>query len=132
MGPDDIRPTPWLDRAVAPIASALLGGPIHQGFVNLQNGVHLPELPPEIVVEVGATFTSRGTSSVAPGPLPDQVVRFLDPLAQSELLTYRAALERDPGLLEDAIRALPYPIPEHEVEQLAKLARASPPPLERR
>jgi alpha-galactosidase/6-phospho-beta-glucosidase family protein len=127
MGVGEFRPTPWLDRAVAPIASALLGGPIHQGFVNLRNGTHIPELPPDIVVEVAATFTSRGASSVAPGPLPEPVARFLNSMAQAELLTYRAAHEHDTGLLEVAIRALPYPISEREVQQLASLAKAGPP-----
>jgi 6-phospho-beta-glucosidase len=117
------RPTPWLDRAVAPVASALLGGPPHDGFVNLRNDSLLPELPPELVVEVAASFSASGTRPVAPGPLPAPVADFLRSMGRSELLAYMAADRQDPGLLADAIRALPLAIAETDVRELAELAQ---------
>jgi 6-phospho-beta-glucosidase len=127
---DEVRPTPWLDRAVAPITAALLGGSPHRGFVNLRNGDHIPELPPELVVEVAATYTSSGVSSVVPGPLPKPVARFLGSVAEAELLTFQAAEERNPGLLEEAMKALPLPIAGPAIKELVALAQIDPPPLE--
>jgi 6-phospho-beta-glucosidase len=122
--PEEVaRPTPWLDRAVAPVVSALLGGPPHDGFVNLRNDTLLPELPPELVVEVAASFSASGTRPVAPGPLPAPVADFLRSMGRSELLAYMAADRQDPGLLADAIRALPLAIAEPDVRELAELAQ---------
>jgi 6-phospho-beta-glucosidase len=120
---EESRPTPWLDRAVAPVVSSLLGGPSHGGFVNLRNGKLLPELPPELVVEVAATFSPSGARPVLPGPLPGPVVDFLRAIGRSEALTFRAADRQDPSLLPDAIRALPLRIREAEVQELAALAQ---------
>jgi 6-phospho-beta-glucosidase len=117
------RPTPWLDRAVAPVVSALLGGPPHDGFVNLRNGTLLPELPAELVVEVAASFSRSGARPVAPGPLPAPVADFLRSMGRSEMLAYLAAGRQDPGLLVDAIRALPLAIGEADVRALAELAQ---------
>jgi 6-phospho-beta-glucosidase len=120
---EEARPTPWLDRALAPVVSSLLGGPPHDGFVNLRNGTLLPELPPELVVEVAATFSTSGVRPVPPGKLPGPVADFLRAMGRSEMLTFRAADRQDPGLLPDAIRALPFPIREAEVQGLAALAQ---------
>jgi alpha-galactosidase/6-phospho-beta-glucosidase family protein len=119
----EVRPTPWLDRAVAPIVSALVNGAPHAGFANLTNGKNIPELPPELVVELGATFTSQGACPITPGPLPARVAQFLGHIADAEALTFRAAEQRDPALLAEAIRALPLPIPEATVQELASLAQ---------
>jgi 6-phospho-beta-glucosidase len=121
----EVRPTPWLDRAVAPIASALLGGPPHSGFADLRNAGKIPELPPELVVELAATVTTGGVQPVSPGPLPGRVRSFLDQVAQSESLSFQASESRDPGLLVEAIRALPLPIPQFAVPGLARLAQRS-------
>jgi 6-phospho-beta-glucosidase len=129
---EEVRPTPWLDRAVAPITAAFLGGSPHRGFVNLRNGDHLPGLPPELVVEVAATYTSSGASSVVPGPLPKPVSRFLGRVAEVEMLTFRAAHERDPGLLDEAMKALPLPIAGQDLKELVALAQVDPPPQEHR
>jgi 6-phospho-beta-glucosidase len=120
---EEARPTPWLDRAFAPVVSSLLGGPPHEGFVNLRNGTLLPELPPELVVEVAATFSTSGARPVAPGRLPGPVADFLRAMGRSETLTFRAADRQDPGLLADAIQALPLRIREAEVQALAALAQ---------
>jgi alpha-galactosidase/6-phospho-beta-glucosidase family protein len=116
-----MRPTPWLDRAVAPIIAALLGGPTHSGFANLRNEGKISELPAELVVEVPATFTSGGVRPESPGPLPQPVSDFLAKVADAELLSFRAAEKRDPTLLADALRALPLPIPEATVRELVPL-----------
>jgi 6-phospho-beta-glucosidase len=120
----DARPTPWLDRVVAPVASAFLGGPAHLGFANVRNEDNIPELPPEVVVEVAATLTTSGVAPVKPGPLPHEVAGFLCRAAEAERLTYLAAVRRDVDLLKEAIRALPLAIPESAVVELAALARS--------
>jgi 6-phospho-beta-glucosidase len=122
----ETRPTPWLDRVTAPIASAFLRGPAYAGFVDLLNGGTIPELPPDTVVEVAATFTADGATPVPPGPLPEPVARFLGDVARAEALAYAAGTRQDPDLLADAMRALPLSIPEPTVAELARLARAEP------
>ena len=76
---------------------------------------------------MAATFTADGASPVPPGRLPRAVSEFLGRTGDAELLTFRAAQERDPQLLEAAIRALPLPIDEPDVKRLAELARSGPP-----
>jgi 6-phospho-beta-glucosidase len=125
-----VRATPWLDRAVTPIVAALLTGSRYEGFVNVRNGKNIPELGSELVVELAATFSADGASPVTPGPLPRAVSEFLGRAGAAELLTFRAAQERDPQLLEAAIRALPLPIDEPDVKLLAQLARSGPPAQE--
>jgi alpha-galactosidase/6-phospho-beta-glucosidase family protein len=122
----DIRPTPWLDRALAPVASALLGGSAHAGFANLRNGEMIPELSSDLVVEVAATYTTAGAAPKKPGPLPPAVADFLGRVAEVDRLTYQASTERDPGLLAAAIRALPLPIPDSTISELASLAQSGP------
>jgi 6-phospho-beta-glucosidase len=118
------RPTPWLDRATAPIAAALLGGPAHRSFANLRNGDMIPELPPETIVEIAATYTGAGPLPVQPGPLPPAVAGFLRQAALAEELTYQAAARRDPDLVTQAIRSLALSIPESLVPELSRLARS--------
>ena len=122
----DVRATPWLDRAVAPIAAALLGGPPYFGFANVRNGDTIPELPSELVVEVAASFTARGISPCAPGPLPREVAHFLGGVGHAEALTYWAAHRRDPALVARAIEALPLGIPRDAAHELAQLASRAP------
>jgi 6-phospho-beta-glucosidase len=121
----EARSTPWLDRAVAPTASALLGGPAHRAFANVRNDGKIPELPSELVVEVSTTIDSYGVRPISPGPLPDRVRPFLEQVGRSESLSFQASEHRDPRLLVEAIRALPLPIPEVAVQELAMLAQRS-------
>ena len=120
------RLTPWLDQAVAPIASAFLGGPAYKGFTNVRNDSRIPELPSELVVEVPATVSAEGVSPVSPGPLPHRVGNFLAQVGHSELLSFQASEQQDAGLLAEAIRALPLAIPEAAVEELTMLAQHRP------
>jgi 6-phospho-beta-glucosidase len=122
----ETRPTPWLDKVTAPIASAFLGGPAYSGFVDLPNAGMIPELPPDTVVEVAATFTADGVAPVRPGSLPEPVAGFLRDVARAEALAYAAGTRQDPDLLAEAIRALPLPILEATVAELARLARTAP------
>jgi len=119
----DRRQTPWLDRVVAPVAAAMLGGLPHRSFVNLRNGDLLPELPPEQIVELSATFGSAEVRPGRPGPLPPEVADFLREVGEVEALAYRAAVRRDPDLLTEAMGALPLPIGRAEALELAVLAR---------
>jgi 6-phospho-beta-glucosidase len=123
----DRRPTPWLDLAVAPIAAAMLDGRSHLSFVNLRNGDLLPELPPEQIVELTATFGGAEVRPVRPGPLPPEVAGFLHEVGEVEALTYRAAVQRDPDLLTQAMSALPLRIGRAEAHELAALARQDVP-----
>jgi 6-phospho-beta-glucosidase len=126
-GEAEARPTPWLDQAVAPVASAFLGGAVHLGFANLRNDELIPELPPELVVEVAARYSAAGVQPVKPGPLPARVAEFLRQAAEVESLTYLAASRRDPTLLHRAMQALPLPIPKDSVSELVRLAQERPP-----
>jgi 6-phospho-beta-glucosidase len=128
--PPGARPTPWFDRAIAPVSAALLGGPPHRGFVNLSNADLIPELNPELVVEVAATFDRDGVTPIQPGALPAAVTRFLDQAGRAELLTFAAATTRDAELLDEAMAALPLAISEQDARALAKLARNRPPAQE--
>ncbi|MCC6555612.1 MAG: hypothetical protein IT372_21835 [Polyangiaceae bacterium] len=119
------RPTPWLDRALAPALAALLAGAPHRGFANIRNGGLIPELPPDVVVELPAEIGPAGFRPHRPGAaLPPAVARFLVAAARAEYLAYRAALARSPALVAGAIAALPLPIAPADVPALARLACA--------
>ena len=64
------RPTPWFEHALVPTITALAGGDPWRGTVNVHNGVLLPELPTEVVVEVPATVDRTG---VAPERAPARI-----------------------------------------------------------
>jgi 6-phospho-beta-glucosidase len=124
--PTGVRPTPWLDRAVAPVSAALLGGAPHRGFVNVINADLLPELPPELVIEVAATFDRNGVSPIKPGPMPPPVARFLAQAGRAESLAYQASVTRNGELLEAAMQSLPLPISTEQAKELALLAQHPP------
>jgi 6-phospho-beta-glucosidase len=124
--PPGVRPTPWLDRAVAPVSAALLGGEPHRGFVNLINADLLPELPPEQVIEVAAIFDRNGVSPIKPGPMPPPVARFLAQAGRAESLAYQASITRSGELLEAAMRSLPLAISADRAKELALLAQHTP------
>ncbi|MBA3497250.1 MAG: hypothetical protein H0T86_09105, partial [Gemmatimonadales bacterium] len=94
-----------------------------EGVANIRNEDRIPELPADLVVELAATFTAEGVRLVCPGPLPPPVAAFLRLVGHSEALAFGAAERQDPGLLAEAIRALPLPIPEAAAWKLAALAR---------
>jgi 6-phospho-beta-glucosidase len=124
--PPGVRPTPWFERAVAPVSAALLGGVPHRGFVNVINTDLLPELPPELVIEVAATFDWNGVSPIKPGPMPPPVARFLAQAGRAESLTYQASITRNGQLLEAAMRSLPLAISSEHAKELATLAQQTP------
>jgi alpha-galactosidase/6-phospho-beta-glucosidase family protein len=126
-GEEQLRPTPWLDLAVAPIAAALLNGPPHAGFANVRNAGRIPELPAEAVVELAARFTEQGCETVSPGPLPIPVASFLSQVAAVDNYAYSAATQREPQDLLKAIQAMPLPISVEAAVALAELARKRPP-----
>ena len=125
--PPGVRPTPWLERAVAPVTAAVLGGVPHHGFVNVINADLLPELPPELVIEVAATFDWNGVSPIKPGPMPPPVARFLAQAGRAESLAYQASVTRDGKLLEASMRSLPLGISAEQSKELALLAQHTPP-----
>lgn len=112
------RHTPWLDRALVPMVAALLGGTVHHGFADVRNSGRLPCVPADGVVEVEADVSEGRVTPRAPKRLPDAVSAFLRTLGQAEDLTYRAAVERDTGVLADALRRLPLRIPEERLSDL--------------
>ncbi len=108
------RPTPWFDDALAPFLAARAGGPPWDGFVNVANDGLLPELPGDAVVEVAARVSAQGARPVAPGPLPAEIVPFLQAVARADALALAAARARDPRLVAEAMAALPLPIGDAE------------------
>jgi 6-phospho-beta-glucosidase len=114
------RPTPWFDRALIPVIFALTTDSGFASFANVRNGCLVPDVPATGVVEVEAEVSIGGVRALAPGPVPGPVSRFLRAVGESEAMTYRAARERDPSRLIDAIRALPLPISERHVPGLVK------------
>jgi 6-phospho-beta-glucosidase len=122
----DRRPTPWFDRAVAPMMAALLGGPPHRGFANVRNGTLISELPRDVVVEASAVVDRLGVHPVSPGPMPTAVAGFLRAVAESEHLAYAAGVTANPRLVVDAMHALPLAIAPRVARALSELACAQP------
>ncbi len=123
------RPTPWFDRALAPTIAALLGGAVHQGFVNVPNGVggrrFIETLPDTTIVEVPVRITREVQYRYCQQP-PAAVAEFLSHVATAEALAYEAARSNDTGLLDRALEALPLPITP-EVRPALLQAALSPP-----
>jgi len=101
------RPTPWFDDALVPALAAVLGGPAYQGPLDLPAGGLLDETPLAVVVELFGRIDGGGASFDPVPARPAPVRAILSRLAAAEDLLYRAATQRDPWLLADALDALP-------------------------
>lgn len=127
------RPTPWFDRALVPTMAALLGGPVHEGFVNLPNGVggrrFVEVLPDTAIVEVPARFTREVQPRYCEQP-PAPVAEFSSRVATAEALVYEAARSNDSVLLGRALEALPLPIASETRAALVQAALADPKPID--
>lgn len=96
------RPTPWFDRALVPLLAARARGLPYRGFLNVANGGRS-------VVEAMVTLTDEIVPD-KPLACPRPVTDFLEAVGAAEDLGYRAARERDPALLRQAMQALPLSI----------------------
>jgi 6-phospho-beta-glucosidase len=104
------RSTPWFERAVAPALHAVLGGPAYEAALDLPNAGRLAEAPDEVVVELAGSWTADRAALDPVAERPPAVRALLARLAAAEDLAYRAARGRDPGLLGEALDALPLPV----------------------
>jgi alpha-galactosidase/6-phospho-beta-glucosidase family protein len=105
--PASDRPTPWFDRALVPVLAAHLGGTPYRGAVNLTNGSRLPEVPPDVVVEVEATVQRCATRIEPSPPRPPAVAELLAALGDVEERLHHACVSRDVRQLRGALDALP-------------------------
>ncbi|MFK7819360.1 MAG: hypothetical protein AB8G99_11630 [Planctomycetaceae bacterium] len=105
------RETPWFDRGLVPIVTALLGGTEANGFVNTMNqhdGQRLvPQLADNAIVEVRAKWHSGGFTPTSSSLLTDECVKFLQAVSNADDLAYRGSVERDLSLIHQAIERLP-------------------------
>ena len=107
------RPTPWFNHALVPAIRALLGGvPWTHGYANTRNGDQITELPSQQVVELAARYDAAGIHPRAPGPLPTEVVPFVQVIARSDRFALKAARTRDRSAVVAAMAALPNVQPE--------------------
>lgn len=113
------RATPWFDRALVPMIAAREGREPWTGYVNMRNTCH-SFAKRDAVVEHAATVDREGVHPAPDTDVPAVVERWLTRVACSEDLAYRAARDRDPGLLRDALAALPVEIGADTVERLAE------------
>lgn len=108
------RATPWFDRALVPIMSALLGGAEFDGFVNARNGSAdrrlVPHLSDDAIVEVRAKWHANGFTPTSSSQHSPECVKFLQAVSAADDLAYRGAIERDMSLVHQAVTALPLAI----------------------
>ncbi len=116
------RATPWLDLALAPALSALLGGSAATLYVSERNGDHLPFLPADAIVEKRARVDAHG---VMPLPLGETSLGherrnvLLQAIAAFERAAASAALAPTPARLREALALHPSGLDAIGVRQLA-------------
>jgi hypothetical protein len=130
-GPPDIpelslRPTPWFDRALAPILRSFWLGTEHRGFIN-------GEVPGPrrlagggssgVIQEYRAVFAGRAVAPCLPRRVPYPVSSFLKRMETSMNLCYRACRSREPSDLSSAVASLDG-IPRERVDEAVQTIRA--------
>ena len=75
--------------------------------VDVRNGQALPDLPPEVYVEVPARIYREGVEPLPIGPMPLSVRGLVQAVKAYEELTIEAALNGDRGLAIEALMANP-------------------------
>jgi 6-phospho-beta-glucosidase len=110
----DQRPELLMQRGGAYYSEAALGliaslssgdGAVHE--LDLRNGVALPGLAPDDVVEVPARVGKDGATPLPQPPLAPELLGLVQHVAAYERLTVRAALSRDPLDVRKALLAHP-------------------------
>ena len=115
------RPTPWFERAVAPMIEAVAGGGRFDDFLNLPGeGAWLPGSPATAVVEVPVEVQGGRLTRRPQPPPPAPVADFLLACARSQDLLSRAAAARDRGMLALAIEALPLQVPASRMDEIVE------------
>jgi alpha-galactosidase/6-phospho-beta-glucosidase family protein len=74
---------------------------------NLPNRGQISNLPPELVVETAVVVDQTGFQPLTFGPLPSQILPFLEPYARVFLMTMEACRKQDWELALQALRADP-------------------------
>lgn len=110
------RSMPWNSMSLAPVITALLGGPPAKAYVSEPNHGHLPFLPPRAIVEKPVTVTRGGPQAPPVCRLPvarthPETVSLLSEICEFERLGSMAALRRDQDMFQAALQAHPFRIP---------------------
>jgi 6-phospho-beta-glucosidase len=116
------RSMPWNAMTIAPVLTALLGGPPAMAYVSDPNAGHLPFLPDDAIVEKRATVTAEGLEA-APYRAQVQeihpaIVSLLESIGEFERLGARAARRGDHEAAMAALRAHPYEITESAANRM--------------
>jgi len=115
----DERPTPWLEDAVLPSLRARIADVEEEGFGNFANkGRALSYLPENAIVELAGIWRRKGLEARIPPEPPVAVTHFLQKVEKAESLAYEAILSGSRRSLEEALRALPLPIPLDRMDEL--------------
>ncbi len=121
------RPTPWFDRALAPMMAAREGRAPWAGYVNVRNaGSRCAFASREAVVELAATIDGGGVRARVDDGVPAEVARWLAAAARLEELAYAAARDRDGSALRASLAALPSRPSRDDVEWLAARVERGP------
>lgn len=122
----DQRPTPWFEHALVPALATAMRGEPHDTFGNLGNRASWSGLSTHAVVEHRLRTQMGTVTALPPGAPPPRVVEFLARVSASEQLLYRAACQRDHGLLAEAIAAQPLPIRSDQIPEIIADLIAAP------
>jgi alpha-galactosidase/6-phospho-beta-glucosidase family protein len=119
------RPTPWFDEALVPMLAAIVEGTPWRGFANVRNGDLVPELVPEVVVEVRAALVDRRMRPEPDRePMPPAVRSFVRRTAVAEDAIYRSWRDADEELLVDALVVGPHQLEPPRARRLADAIRS--------
>ncbi len=88
--------------------------------LNLTNGASVPNLPAEANLELTCHFSANGCQPVANAPLPPFLLGILTPLVCLNLLSERAAAERDFAAFQEALTLDPLVSDFRTIPALAK------------
>jgi 6-phospho-beta-glucosidase len=93
----------YYSKAAVSLISSIANDKKKVHIVNTVNGTTIPELPPEVVVEVGCLIDARGAHPQPVAPLPPEIRGLVQAVKAYEELTITAGVE---GIRQKAIQAL--------------------------
>lgn len=101
--PDDWTQPSWGERAVQVIAGVLHNQKrfIESGIIHNQGAI--PNLPPDLAVEVPLLADAAGVHPVSLGPLPDPIAKLLHVQASVQQLSVEAAVHASKELALQAL-----------------------------
>lgn len=120
------RPTPWFEEGLVPMLRAVVAGTPWSGFANVRNDGLVPEIGPDVVVEVRATIEGgRLRPTPSEETMPTAVRSFVDSSARAEDLIYRSWRDGGRDLLVDALVEGPHHIDPAAAGVLARAIRSA-------